>query len=205
MNDKSTQLTAIAALLLAFLFPMYWLREFWQIAEHGGEAIYRNASTLSWSDGLFLFNGFLSVFVYLGFKRFLNDRFAFNHVDIPLILLAVVTGVFTLGTLAMDAVLHFYGDQLFLSWHLNSVNGIAITLIISLVFFGVLDLVLGIMLLIQARTLGGGILAFAIITVIQGVVELSIVFAYSTVAVYPVALIVLAITLLQRPQELEVV
>ncbi len=205
MNDTQHSATAISALVLAFLFPVYWITEFWDVAKHGGEAIYRNVSTLNPWDFLFLLTGVLSVIVYLGFRRFLNQRFGVHQVDIPLLLLAVVTGVFTIGTFSMDAFMHFFGDQLFLAWHTNTINGVTITMLISTVVFGALDILVAVILLSQASKLSSGLVAFGILTLIQGVTEFTVVFAFSVVAVYPVALIVLAIVIIQKPQELEVI
>ena len=205
MSEQYNVITAMAAFLLAILFPIYWVGEFWHIAESGGAAVYRNVSTLSLSDLLFLLNGVLGIFVYLGIKRFLNERYAFSKADVVFVLLVIVTAVFTVGTLAMDATLHFYGDQLFLGWHVATLNGVTVSLIVSLVVFGILDLILGVMLLSNAKEMSGGVVAFAIITIIQGVVEFTVIFSLTTIVVYPIALLVIGIVMLIKPQELEVV
>ncbi|MCH2189649.1 MAG: hypothetical protein MK188_01835 [Gammaproteobacteria bacterium] len=205
MNERYQLVTAVSAILLAVIFPIYWVSEFWQISERGGAAVYQNISTLSAGDLVFLIIGALGTLIYLGLKRFLNQRYAYHSADLILILLAVTTAVFTLGTLFMDLITHFFGDQLFLSWHMGSYNGVTVSLFISLIVFGVLDLVLGILLITHAKQMSGAMLAFAILTLIQGIVEITVIFALSTIFIYPLAMLVLAVNLLSRPQELEVV
>lgn len=205
MNQNRYFAPAISAIALAILFPTYWVSQFWIIGTNGGEALYHNVTQLNPSDLLFLVVGLLHIYVYLALKKFLNEQHAFSTADIPITLMIVAVAVYTFGSLASDTLMHFFGDHLHLPWHQATMGGATTTLLISTFIFGVLDILLGIFLFSQAREFSPLLKAFAVITLIQGAFEITVVFGFFVLALFPVALLLLATLFLRRPEELELI
>lgn len=205
MNENRYLAPAISAVALAILFPTYWISQFWILGADGGEALYDNVTQLNPSDLLFLVVGLLNIYVYLALKKFLNERHAFSAADIPIILMIVAVGVYTFGSLAADTLMHFFGDHLHLPWHQATMGGTTTALLISTFIFGVLDILLGVFLFSQARDFSPILKAFAVIILIQGAFEITVVFGFLALALFPIALILLAILFLRQPEELELV
>lgn len=205
MNDNRYLAPAISAIMLAILFPIYWISQFWVVGSDGGETLYMNLTRLNPSDLVFLIIGVLNIYVYLAFKRFLNDRHAFSGADIPITLIVIVVAVYTFGSLATDTLMHFFGDNLQLPWHQATLNGNTVAMLVSTFVFGVLDILLGVFLFTQARNFSHVLKAFAVIIIIQGAFELTVVFGFLAFALFPVALTLLAILFVRQPDELDVV
>ena len=205
MTNNVRILSAIAALFLAVIYPTYWVSQLGSYEESGPAAIYNDVSQLSLFDGLFLIMGLLTMAVYWGLKDFLNKQHEFNATNIPLILLIIVSAVHTFGSLMIDITFQILGDQLYLPWHSGAMNGTAVFTVIILVMFGILDILLGVMLQTGSRELPSSLRAFGIVTIVLGVLEVTVVLSAASLVIFPVSLIILAIAFLKQPSELEVV
>ena len=205
MNENRHLFPALAAIALAVLFPLYWFDRFVQMNKSHGVEFYNDVVGLSFADAVFLLIGLLMVYVYFSLKKFLNDRFGFSEANIPLTLLMISAAVYVFGSLAVDAAMQFAGHRLHLPWHKVVLEANVTALMVSTIIFGVLDIVLGIMLFMKARTVSSVLTIFAILTVIQGLLELTVFLSPAVFVVYPVALIFLAIMFLRRPEVLEIV
>ena len=205
MNDNKFGFAAISAVILAVLFPAYWFNQILNVSVSGGEGLYQDVTGLNPADLVFLLIGVLNIFVYLSLKSFLNERHAFNGADAPLLLLAATSAIYVFGSLAMDALMHFYGAELQLPWHKYTFDINTIALLVSSIVFGVLDIILGIVLFTRAREFSNILRAFAIVILIQGFFELTVVFSPITFVIFPVALILLAILFTREPETLELV
>lgn len=205
MTDNKFIAPAVAALLLAVLFPAYWATQFFNVATTDGMALYHDLSGLNPSDIVFLVVGILTMYVYWCFKHFLNERHEFSGANIPILLIIIATGVFTFGTLAMDTFMQFFGDELQLPWHYGAIDGNAALLLVTLIIFGLLDIVIGVVLFTKAREFSSLIKIFAVVILIQGICELSIVFGIVSIVSFSVASILLSVIFLRQPDVLEVI
>lgn len=205
MNDNRYLLPALSAITLAVLFPAYWIGQLFLIGYDNGEPLYDDVSGLNLADLAFLLIGLLMLHVYLSLKRFLNERHAFTSANIPLFLIMISASVYIFGSLAMDTFMHFFGDELHLPWHKAALDGNTTALLVSTVVFGALDITLGIVLFTRAREFSSLLVAFAILTIIQGIFEVTLIFSPASFVIYPIALILLAILFLRQPETLEIV
>lgn len=205
MNDNRYIFPALSAVALAILFPLYWIGQTLLMSNSDGEALYNDVISLNPSDILFVIISALMIYVYISLKRFLNDRHVFSSANIPLMLMIISVAIYSIGSLGMDAFMHFYGDQLHLPWHKGTIAGQTVGLIVSTIVFGALDIVLGVILFTRAREFSAVLSAFAVITIIQGCLEITVVFSPATFVIYPIALILLAILFLRQPETLDVV
>jgi len=205
MTNNRFLFSAIAAIVLALIFPAYWFTQFWNITTNEGNPLHQDLNGLNPSDFVFLLIGILNVYVYISLKKFLNERHSFNVADIPLILLIVTVSVFVFGSLVADTFMHFFGSQLNLSSHEGVVGGNTAALIISTVVFGALDITLGVVLFTRAREFSSTLKAFAVVIMIQGIFEVTVIFSPITFIIFPLALILLAILFIRKPEVLEVV
>ncbi|MEM7610444.1 MAG: hypothetical protein AAF270_02120 [Pseudomonadota bacterium] len=196
MNNNDYLLPGIAALILALLFPSYWIIEA-VIVEFDFASLQVKHST-GVMRLVFALTGALAIAVYMGLKQQLIDHHNYRGVDIVLALIIGVCVVFYGGVLVVEM----------LSPMLGEVNGELILSIIwigGIMTFGVLDIVLGALLLKERRELPGLLRGFAIVNLIMGVFEVTLIFAFLTILIYPIALILLALNFLRQPEAIEIV
>tara|TARA_R110001606_G_scaffold398832_2_gene579123 strand:- start:402 stop:1016 length:615 start_codon:yes stop_codon:yes gene_type:complete len=204
MTNNRFLFPAIAAMVLALLFPIYWYTQFGNMTS-GGEALIRDLSGLNPSDLVFLLIGILNVYIYLSLKKFLNERHEFNAADIPLVLLIVTVSIFVFGSLLLDSFMYFFGTRLNFPSHEGLVDGNIAALIISTIVFGGLNIALGFILFTRSREFLGTLKAFAVVLMIEGFFEVTVIFSVISIVIFPLTLIILAILFLREPEVLEVV
>ncbi|XOV84576.1 MAG: hypothetical protein ACFHXK_05545 [bacterium] len=189
MNKHDYLIPGVVALALAVLFPIYWLIEFGIVAATGERRV-----EFGLLDILFLLVGVGQFVVYLGLKIILHDHHAYSRTDIILNLMMGATLVSYLYLFLVGTVSAFNTDAL--------VQG---GLLITLIVFGVLDLVLGIFLWSDKGKLADGFKYFALVNAIMGICELTVLLSIASLILYPVTLVLLAVIFLKKPQEVEFV
>jgi len=204
MQNNDYLFPSIAAIALAVIFPIYWFNEFSFSTSNMEAALMENLSTLDFSDAVFLFIGLLSIYVYIGLRKILNDQLNFKSIDL-LLILVVGAHVIHIATLGLDLSAITMSQQglqekrdVFLSIGLASLIG-------GSILFGLLDILIGAVLLKNADRLPTLLKIFALITLIQGVAGVSVIFSFITLLSFPVSLIILAAYFLRKPDSLEVV
>lgn len=205
MTQNKFLFPAIAVIALALLFPVYWSAHFLSMSAGGSKALIQDLAGLNPSDLVFLLIGVLHVYTYFSLKKFLNERHAFSGADIPLILLIATVSVYVFGSLVSDTIMHIFGGQIYFPSESSLVNGNTAALIISTIVFGGLNIALGFILLTQSREFLGTLKTFAIVQIIQGIFELTVIFSFVTIVIFPLALIILAILFIREPEVLEVI
>jgi len=75
----------------------------------------------------------------------------------------------------------------------------------GLFLFGVVDLLIGIFLLANATELPSLLKAFAVLSIIQGVLGITVILAALLIFIFPVTLIILALLFLRKPESIEIV
>ena len=75
----------------------------------------------------------------------------------------------------------------------------------AIVILGIIDLLIGILLLAKSTELPTLLKIFAIMSVIQGVLGITVVFAATLIFIFPITMIILAMFFLRKPESLEIV
>ena len=105
----------------------------------------------------------------------------------------------------------FYGGVVTLAGIAAVVPGIDLAVALPLlsvlcsVAFGVVDIVIAALLLRDRDELPQLLLAFAIVNLIVGLLELTVVLAFAAVVVLPIAVLILAAHFLREPEVIEIV
>jgi hypothetical protein len=205
MKDNDYLLPAVAALILACLFPAYWLIEIishWSSME---AALWSNMTSFGLVDVLFLFIGMLCVYIYLSIRTLLVDRFNYQGLNVILYIMVAANILFFAGVLGLDLLASILNDSVVLR-HKDTLLGMGIFLTFGgLALFGLLDIIIGIFLLRCPVELPNLLKAFAIITLVQGILGLTVLLYFAVILIYPISLIVLSIYLLSKPETIEVV
>ena len=176
----------IAAALAALLFPIYWIMEISHTVSFG-----EIRTELGMLDVLYFLVGSLVVFLYINVKRFLNEQYEFHGADIILMVIAA----FTLITWVGNFLLAQYASE----------GAFTIVFVGSIIGAGVLDIVLGILLLRAGPEVSSGIKTFAAINIFLGITEATLLLSIGSVIIFPICALVLCATFLRRPSELQIV
>jgi len=75
----------------------------------------------------------------------------------------------------------------------------------SMLIFGVLDFVVGIILLINSRKVDNLIAVYGGISILLGIVELTLIYSFGVIFITPIAFVLLAVHFLKKPETLEIV
>lgn len=201
MTNKEYMWPGIAAIALAILFPLYWSHaitfgDFSLPAAVSGELV------LSTADWLFLIVGVLIVYVYFALKRVLNDHQNYQGIDILILMAIAVTSLYYGGLLLLDAISALNLGESTKNMLLSTTY---IFVGIGNFLFGLLDILIGIVLLKDSSQLPSLVKAFAIAMLINGLAAITFIFSILVIAVYPIALVILAIYFLKKPEMIEVV
>lgn len=187
---------AIAALALAVLFPAYWTLEvFAGGMELGLSNMIRGFRPI---DVLFLVIGALMIYGYHSFRRQLNDYHNYRRIDVLLIIMMCGCALFHFGGFALHIVLSLLAPE-YLQLALT-VFGLGCILL-----FGVIDIVIAVFLLRDSAQLPDLVRMFAIVNLVMGIVEVTILFSFSVIVIFPIALLMLALNFIRKPEVIEFV
>ena len=199
MKNNNYLLPGITAILLSVLFPIYWIQEITLGAFNDNESYFSNIGQLNFSSWVFLSIGLLSIYIYYCFRRILHDQLNFKIIDILLWLMIGISVVFFLGLFLLDVwPASIDSNGLLMSMGLTISIG-------SMIIFGLVDITIGIILLRHFDMLPSLLKALAIVSLIQGILELSIIFNFAVIFSFPVYLIILAVYFLRKPEMIEVI
>ncbi|PCI78632.1 MAG: hypothetical protein COB20_06410 [SAR86 cluster bacterium] len=195
---------AVAAILLAVLYPLYWVLEFTANGNFPPDdfADYMRWSSLDW---LFLSLGFLIIYQLLGLRRILSEQLNYSGIDIPILISVSVTVVFFFGlSFSQVTLVLLEGDSLAAYEEIAATIGVVV-LVGSVILGGVAEILMGCLLLRDSSTMPPLVRIFAIITLIMGIFDLTVIFSFISLFIYPVAMLVLAAYFLSKPETIEVV
>lgn len=192
-------LPGIVAISLAIIFPVYWVLMFNyrldEVANWAGLIEYK-LDIYSW---LFLAIGATSIYLYAYFKKILHDQLNFKAIDVLLTLMIINSAIFFTGVFIAD-VLSYYGLA-----HGWTTAGVHIFSVICMVIFGILDIVIGIVLLANNKQIPTYLTILAAISILLGLFEISVIFSIASIILFPIYLLFLATMFLRKPETVEVV
>lgn len=197
---------AIATLMLALLFPIYWSTAFYSASFDNDIFAFIKADmmTLSFSDLMFVIMGALEVYVYLSLSKALKVQLNSRFASILLIVMAIASGLFH-GTVLFDVALSMTSGVL----PSSSTDYIVATGL----FLGVAALVLlafatftcSIVILINHQQIGSMLKVFAVLLLVVSVLQITVIFSAFNLLLFPFTLAMLAVYFAKEPDTLEIV
>ena len=202
MQNKDYLLPGVAAIFVAVISPIYWIEMSSSVGDY--DILWQDMMSLGFSDILFASILLLTIYIYLNLKNILNEQLNFNHIDL-LVLIMVAINTLWLGTLFLDIASAVLPENIvtqnkdaFLKINLSVGIG-------AIVILGIIDLLIGILLLAKSTELPTLLKIFAIMSVIQGVIGMTVFLSVTLIFIFPITMIILAMFFLRKPESLEIV
>ncbi|MEN7343983.1 MAG: hypothetical protein AAAFM81_13615 [Pseudomonadota bacterium] len=196
MRSNFYIVAGLAAFALAVLYPGYWIIELSFLEEDfdNGQII----NGLHPNDVLFLVVGVLNAAFYLFIRRVLVDDHNYTKLNIVFSLMVALCAVFYGGTFVLD-MLHGIVSQTLL---------LDILLFVSvgcLIAFGILDLVIGALLIVEKTEMPTLIKAYALVSIVLGFLELTVIGSPLSLFVFPISALLMGIHFMRPPEVIEIV
>lgn len=194
----------IAALLLAVLFPIYWLYAFNVGIDDFVSAYRADMLSLTLSDLAFVLIGILEVYIYLSLRRSFAERLTSGSAAVLLLLMALLVAVFH-ATVLVDLVLTFAGATMS-EQTINMLGEFTVVVALGLLFaYAVVGFILGVVLLLNRTGAPTLLKCFAAVLLVCCLLQFSIILSPGNIFIFPVALLLLAFYFLKPAQTLEVI
>ena len=201
MQNKDYLLPGVAAIFVAVISPIYWLG---MSSPIGDFALGQDMLSLGFSDILFASILLLTIYIYLNLKNILNEQLNFNHIDF-LVLIMVAINILWMSTLFLDVAITVLPENI-VTQNKDTFLNIGLSMSIgAIVILGIIDLLIGILLLTKSTELPTLLKIFAIMSVIQGVIGITVIFAAMLIFIFPITMIILAMFFLRKPDSIEIV
>lgn len=202
MQNKDYLLPGVAAILLAVLSPIYWLGMIPSVGNY--DILWQDMKSLGFYDILFASILLLTIYIYLNLKNILNEQLNFNHIDLLVWIYAAIN-ILWVSTLLLDVASAVLPENI-VSQNEGTFLNIGLSIGVgAIVILGIIDLLIGILLLAKSTELPTLLKIFAIMSVIQGVIGITVVFAATLIFIFPITMIILAMFFLRKPESIEIV
>ena len=200
MQNNDYFVPGVAAIFLAVSFPIYCLA----IAPtFHPDILWQDMLSVGLSDMVFLAILLLINYVYLKFKTILNERWNISKINL-FILIGVAINTFWMSTLLLDVISAFSSESA-LAQNRETFLSINLSVTIGVVFwFGVVDLLIGIFLLENTTELPSLLKTYAVLSIVKGVLGITVIGAPVLIFIFPLSLIVLALLFLRKPESIEI-
>ena len=202
MQNRDYLLPGVAAIFVAVISPIYWLGMSPSVGNY--DILWQDMKSLGFYDILFASILLLTIYIYLNLKNILNEQLNFNHIDL-LVLIMVAINILWMSTLFLDIASAVLPENI-VTQNEGTFLNIGLSMGIgAIVILGIIDLLIGILLLAKSTELPTLLKIFAIMSVIQGVLGITVVFAATLIFIFPITMIILAMFFLRKPESLELV
>lgn len=201
--NRDHALPGYTAIVLALLFPIYWVSALGFGEPSFIEAFLADVTQFTARDILFVLIGAMEIYIYLSLRKILLERLHGNLPATLLLLMAIVVGIFH-ATVLFDVVLAF-GPAMAESTREYLVTASAVMAISGLIVYALIALVLSITLLVGKAELPALLKIFAALLMVCCVLQLTIVFGAINVILFPIVLLVLAAFFVRGRHEVEIV
>ena len=202
MENKDYLLPGIAALLLAVIHPFYWLGVGPLIGDNS--MLWQDIIYIGFNDFLFALIILLNIYIYLSLKNILNEQLNFNHIDLLVMILITINAIW-LSTLFLDLSSAVLPDSLITQNKGIFLNIYVVVGIGAIIAIGLVDLLIGVLLLMKLKEAPTLLKIFAVTSVIQGIAGMTIFLAGILIFVVPITLVILAMFFLRKPESIEIV
>ena len=153
------------------------------------------------ADFLLLLLGAVGVYVLIELKRLLFERYSYRGLDIIIAVAIAWTVVNYAGSFLMQLFFTFVAPGSIVSAEIAT----TVFWIVCIGVFGIIDSILGIMLLLQGRRFGIPLLVFAALSLMMGLCGVTVVLSFFSLLLFPIAYIALAVAFLRPHEQLEFV
>jgi hypothetical protein len=153
------------------------------------------------SDFLLLIFGAVTVYVLIELKRMLFERYSYRGLDAIILVAIAWTVVNYGGSFALQSFFSIVAPSSFASAELAT----TVFWIVCIGVFGIIDVILGIMLLLQGRRFGMPLLVFAAFSVAMGLCGVTVILSFFSLLLFPVAYVALGVAFLRPEERLEFV
>ena len=202
MQNRDYLLPGVAAIFVAVISPIYWLGMAASVGD--SDVLWQDMMSLGFSDILFASILLLTIYIYLNLKNILNEQLNFNHIDLLVWIYAAIN-ILWVSTLLLDVASAVLPENI-VSQNDGTFLNIGLSIGVgAIVILGIIDLLIGILLLAKSTELPTLLKIFAIMSVIQGVLGITVVFAATLIFIFPITMIILAMFFLRKPESLEIV
>ena len=202
MQNRDYLLPGVAAIFVAVISPIYWLGMAASVGD--SDVLWQDMMSLGFSDILFASILLLTIYIYLNLKNILNEQLNFNHIDLLVWIYAAIN-ILWVSTLFLDVASAVLPENI-VSQNEGTFLNIGLSIGVgAIVMLGIIDLLIGILLLAKSTELPTLLKIFAIMSVIQGVLGITVVFAATLIFIFPITMIILAMFFLRKPESLELV
>lgn len=200
MHENRFSLAGWLALVAAVIFPVSFVLGILESAV-ADKAFGYDGPVLGPSDGVSVIFTILAIYVLVVFRRFLHDRYQFHGID-GLITLSILWSIlFELTSLAIGALA-------MIAWPVDEGITLVMTLSILGMFMlavGIIDLLIGIRLLQAKQQFSEMVRVFAVLTLLSGIFEVSLLLSPLALLLVPVHFVLLGLILLREREEAEFV
>jgi len=196
LQENDYLLPGIAAICVAILFPVSWI--YLLVFSSSSISDLQFGFHFSISSFLFLLVGLASIYVYYYFIKLLHDHHNFRRADFALWSMIGVISVFYIGSSLMDVVSLWADAALTItasSWIFTA----------SIIVFGIIDILIGVILLAGRDELPEQFKTFAVVNLIMGVFEVTFFMSPIVLVLLPVVTILIALIFFRKPEMLEIV
>lgn len=200
MSEKRYLLAGWAAIAAAGLMPVSFIvAGFEQAAFELGET--KRAVGLGASDFLLLVFGAVTIYVFIELKRMLFERYSYRGLDVIIAVEIAWTVVNYGGSFALQSFFSVTGSTTTAAAEVVT----TVFWIICIGVFGIIDAILGIMLLLQGRRFGIPLLVFAAFSLAMGLCGVTVILSFFSLLLFPAAYIALGVAFLRPEERLEFV
>lgn len=200
MSENRFLVAGWASIAAAGLMPTAFIAAGFEQAAFDLDVAKRTVGLLA-SDFLLLVFGGVMIYVLIELKRMLYERYSYRGLDVIIALAIVWTVVNYGGSFVIQSFFTMVGST-------TSAEAEAVTTLFWIVcigVFGIIDAILGTMLLLQGRRLGTPLLVFAALSLLMGLSGVTVVLALFSLLIFPAAYIALAFEFLRPVERLEFV
>ena len=202
MQNKDYLLPGVAAILLAVAHPTYWLGMSPSVGDY--DILWQDMLSLGFYDILFASCLLLNIYIYLNLKHILNEQLNFNHIDLLVWIYAAIN-ILWVSTLLLDVASAVLPENI-VSQNDGTFLNIGLSIGVgAIVILGIIDLLIGILLLAKSTELPTLLKIFAIMSVIQGVIGMTVFLSVTLIFIFPITMIILAMFFLRKPESIEIV
>ena len=204
MTNPDFKIPGIAAILLAVLFPIYWLSVFSGSYNDFEQAFRSDLTTLGWSDALFILIGALEIYIYLSLRKILADQLETTVVNLLLFIMMGMVALFH-SLVLVD----IYLASQYLTINTDTVDQfVSFSLLIAFattIIYSLVGLVFSILLLSKGLANSIFLKVFSALLIATCIMQMTLILAVVNVVLFPITLLVLAVYFFKEPQMAEVV
>ncbi|MCH8500811.1 MAG: hypothetical protein LAT77_02745 [Aliidiomarina sp.] len=201
MNTQSYKYASAAAVVLAILFPIYWLSPHWWSGDSFTQIMTQDIQVLDFWDGLFVLLGVLEITVYAFLLKQFSHQLESTTPSFLLILMMVFVALFH-ATVFVDVG---YALGLFAHDPETLVLGVGIYALIMLFLYAVSAFIFAITLLMRFRQLNGIMKVFATGLLIACVFQFTVILGIINIFLFPILMLLLALNFYRGENEVEVI